>query len=177
MGVAIRPKRGKWFVFVNYNGRRKAKCVGTKAAAVKVKQILEAKLALGDLAVFEEIDTQVPTFDAYADRWLKEYAGIECKESTTDGYEGVLRNYLRPRFGSKALDTIKRDDLKAMIAELIDQKLSRATIKNAIAVIRGIFNEAIEDYSGKSCRQTRSLYQGSRDQRKEGGGTHNRGRP
>ena len=79
-----------------------------------------------------------------ADRWLKEHASIECKGSTKEGYEGVLRNYLRPRFGKKQLDSIKREDLKAMIAELIGKKLSRGTIKNAIAVIRRMFNEAIE---------------------------------
>lgn len=28
MGVKIRKRGGKWYVFVNYHGRRKAKCVG-----------------------------------------------------------------------------------------------------------------------------------------------------
>ena len=93
---------------------------------------------------FDETDSAVPTFNVFADRWLKEYAGIECKSSTAEGYEGVLRNYLRPRFGTKSLDSIRRDELKQMIAEMIDKKLSRGTIKNAIAVVRGMFNQAIE---------------------------------
>jgi site-specific recombinase XerD len=42
------------------------------------------------------------------------------------------------------LDAIKRDELKRMIAEMIEKKLSRGTIKNAIAVIRCMFNQAIE---------------------------------
>jgi integrase len=146
MGVIIKKKRGKWFVFVNYNGRRKAKCVGeSKAAAEQVKRILEAKLALGDLGMFEETDMKMPTFGEYADKWLKEYAGIECKSSTADGYEGVLRNYLRPRFAKTLLNAVKRDDLKQMISEMIAKKLSRGTIKNCIAVIRGMFNQAIEE--------------------------------
>jgi len=145
MGVAIRKKRGKWFVFVNQNGQRKAKCIGTsKAAAEHVRRVLEAKLALGEFNVLDDEKEPVPRFDAYADRWLKEHASIECKGSTKEGYEGVLRNYLRPRFGKKPLDSIKREDLKAMIAEMIEGKLSRGTIKNAIAVIRRMFNEAIE---------------------------------
>jgi integrase len=145
MGVTARKKHGKWFVFVIYHGQRKSKCVGdSKAAAEKVKRILEAKLALGDLGMFDAAESNVPTFNAYADRWLKEYAGIECKDSTTDGYEGVLRNYLRPRFGPKSLDAIRRDELKQMIAEMIGKGLSRSTIKNAIAVISGMFNQAIE---------------------------------
>jgi len=145
MGVILRKQRGKWFVFVNHNGRRKAMCVGSsKASAEQVKRILEAKLALGDIGMFEETESQIPTFDLYADRWLKEYAGLECKSSTIDGYKGVLRNYLRPRFGTKQLDAIRRDDLELMIAEMIEKKFARSTIKNAIAVVSGRFNEAIE---------------------------------
>jgi integrase len=144
MGIRVRKKGGKWFVFVTYYGRRKAKCVGSKAAAEEVRRILEARLALGDGAVFNEADPRVPTFDDYADLWLKQHAGIMCKDSTTEGYKGVLRNYLRPRFGKKTLDTITRDELKMMIADLIAKKLSRGTIKHAIAVIRRMFNEAIE---------------------------------
>lgn len=38
---------------------------------------------------------------------MKDFARVECKTSTADGYEGVLRQYLRPRFGTKRLDSIK----------------------------------------------------------------------
>ena len=144
MGVKVRKKGHKWWVFIDLNGSRKAKCIGSKAAAEEVKRILEARLALGDGTAFSEADARVPTFDDYADLWLKQHAGIMCKESTAEGYGGVLRNYLRPRFGKKTLDTITRDELKVMIADLIAKKLSRGTIKHAIAVIRRMFNEAIE---------------------------------
>jgi integrase len=144
MGVTIRKKGGKWFVFVNHKGRRKAKCVGGKAAAEHVKRVLEAKLTLGDLGMFSEQDNQIPLFGVYADQWLKDYARIECKTSTADGYEGVLRQYLRPKFGTKGLDEIKRDDIKDLINDLIGKELSRNTIRNALCVMRGLFNHAIE---------------------------------
>ena len=47
MGVTIRKRRGKWYVFVNYHGRRQAKCVGSREAAEQVRRVVEAKLALG----------------------------------------------------------------------------------------------------------------------------------
>ena len=53
MSVKIRKKSGKWYVFVHYQGRRKAKCVGTRAAAEQVKRTLEARLALGDLGFLQ----------------------------------------------------------------------------------------------------------------------------
>jgi integrase len=144
MGVKIHKRSGKWYVFVNYHGRRKAKCVGTsRELAEQVRRQLEAKLALGDLALFDR-DEKAPTFGSYADKWLKDYARIECKTSTADGYEGVIEQYLRPRFGNRSLDQIKRDDVKAMINGLVVKELSRNTVRNALCVIRGIFNEAIE---------------------------------
>jgi integrase len=144
MGVKIRKRGGKWYVFVNYHGRRKAKCVGaSRELAEQVRRQLEAKLALGDLALFDHSE-KTPTFGSYADRWLKDYARVECKTSTADGYEGVIEQYLRPRFGNRALDQIKRDDIKTMLNELIGKELSRNTVRNALCVIRGIFNEAIE---------------------------------
>jgi integrase len=88
---------------------------------------------------------KAPLFETYADSWLRDYVRIECKTSTADGYEGVLAQYLRPRFGKKRLDEIKRDDVKALIADLIGKQLSRNTIRNALCVIRGFFNYAIEE--------------------------------
>ncbi|SPF43623.1 putative Phage integrase [Candidatus Sulfotelmatobacter kueseliae] len=145
MGVKVRKRGAKWYVLVDYHGRRKSKCVGSREAAERVRPQVEAKLALGDLSVLNAPDDKKPTFDTYADGWLKNYAQIECKTSTAQGYEGVLEQYLRPRFGKKILDEIRRDDIKALINDLIGKDLSRNTIRNALCVIRGLFNYAIEE--------------------------------
>jgi|HubBroStandDraft_4_1064222.scaffolds.fasta_scaffold29631_1 integrase len=145
MGVKVRKRGAKWCVVVDYRGRRKSKCVGSREAAELVRRQVEAKLALGDLSVLDAAEDKKPTFNAYADGWLKDYARIECKTSTADGYEGVLNQYLRPRFGKKLLNEIRRDDIKSLINQLISQQLSRNTIRNALCVIRGLFNYAIEE--------------------------------
>jgi len=146
VGVTIRKKTGKWFVFINHNGQRKAKCVGdSRAAAVQVKRILEAKLALGEVGVFDESVPKVPTFGAYAELWLKDYARLVCKKSTVNGYVSSLRRYLQPRFASKPLDMITRKDVKELISEMIDKESARATVRNALSVLRSIFNHAIEE--------------------------------
>ncbi len=147
MGVTIRKKDGSWYVFVNHQGRRKAKRVGeSRAAAVQVKRALEARLSLSDVGVFDEAEQQVmPAFGEYTDLWLKDYARMECKSSTAGGYESVLNQYLRPKFAARRLTEIKRDDVKQLISDMIDKDLSRSTVRNAISVLRGIFNQAIED--------------------------------
>ena len=146
MGIKIRKRGSKWYVYVNYQGRRKAKCVGdSRPAAEHVKRLLEAKLALGDIGILSGDETTVPTFGTFSEQWMKDYARVECKTSTADGYEGVLRQYLRPRFASKRLDAIRRDDVKNLINGLVGKGLSRNTIRNALCVIRGLFNHAIEE--------------------------------
>ena len=51
MGVKVRKKGAKWYVLVDYQGRRQSKCVGSREAAEQVRRLVEAKLALGDLSV------------------------------------------------------------------------------------------------------------------------------
>jgi hypothetical protein len=56
MGVKIKKRGDKWYVYVNYHGRRKAKCVGSsRDVAEKVRRQLEARLALRDLGFFAEM--------------------------------------------------------------------------------------------------------------------------
>src|SRR5271166_2351885 len=118
MGVKIRKLRGKWYLVIDHRGKRKTRVIGTdRKMADEVRRQVEAKLALGDVGIFASDQRSMPTFGAYADEWLKDYARLECKTSTAEGYEGVLRQYLRPRFATKRLDEIKRDDVKSLINE------------------------------------------------------------
>ena len=106
---------------------------------------MEAKLALGELGLFEDAAPQMPTFGDYADLWMKNHARLVFKRSTASGYDGVLRQYLHPKFGSTRLDAITRNNIKSLIAEMIAKDLARGTVRNTISVIRGIFNQAIEE--------------------------------
>jgi integrase len=145
MGVKIKKRGGKWYVFVNYHGRRKAKCVGSsREVAEKVQRQLEARLALGDLGFFAA-ELKIPTFGEYATRWMREHANLHCKPSTIRGYTSVLKLHLRPRFESVHLDRLSRDAIKAMFVELSEQGLSRNTLKNVLIAVRTILNSAIED--------------------------------
>ena len=145
MGVKLKKYKGKWYLFIDYDGKRKAKCLGTdRKLAESIKRQVEAKLVLGGLGVFGTEEEKLPTFGVYADSWMKDYARVECKTSTADGYEGVLRQYLLPRFANNRLDEITRDQIKSMINELVAKNLSRNTIRNALCVIRGMINQAIE---------------------------------
>jgi hypothetical protein len=116
MGVKIRKLRGKYYLVIDHRGKRKKKAIGTdRNGAKEAKERLEAKLRLGDTGMLGFNKEPVLTFNAYADKWMRDYARVECKKSTAQSYEGVLRQYLRPAFGNKPLNEIRRDDLKEML--------------------------------------------------------------
>src|SRR5436190_6544610 len=106
MGVKVKKRNGGWWVFVNYQGRRKAKKVGTEKAAKEVAAKIQAKLALGDFGFLQDGDKEVPTFEEYAKKWLEGYVALECKPSTAYSYEQLLRLHVTPKFGKKQLNTI-----------------------------------------------------------------------
>ena len=119
MGVKIKKRGGKWYVFVNYHGRRKAKCIGsTRQLAEQVKRQLEAKLALGDFGFLGQDEKQAPLFRDYAKNWLSGYVELECKPSTAYSYAQLLRLHVTPRFGDRRLAEITRDDVKQFLSDL-----------------------------------------------------------
>ena len=143
MGVKIRKRGGKWYVFVNYHGRRKAKCVGSsRLLAEQVKRQLEAKLALGDLGFLSD-SAEEPTFGTFAENWLKTDA-LRCKPSTVDFYRDYQGRYVLPRFGPKKITAITRDEIKTFMAELTEKGLAKNTIRLAIATLRVVLSAAVE---------------------------------
>ncbi len=143
MGVKVRKRNGKWYVVIDYHGRRKSKCVGTREAAEKVKRELEARLALGDLSSLEK-PKAAPTFKTYADHWLQTDA-LRCKSSTVEFYRDYQERYVIPRFGTTQLPAITRDEIKQFIADLSAKGLSKNTIRLAVASLRVVLSSAVEE--------------------------------
>jgi len=100
---------------------------------------------LGDIGVFDDPKPQTPSFGQYAQDWIENHATLLCKPSTIDGYKSVLRQHIGPRFSASRLDEIKRNDVKIFIRELTEKGLTRSTVRNAISILRSVFNQAIED--------------------------------
>ena len=98
MSVRICKRGRKWYVYVTHHGERKAKCVGrSRQAAEQVRRKIEERLALGDLGFLEAEQKQVPSFNAYSQLWLEQYAKVECK--TLDG--SWIQQHIENPFGSR----------------------------------------------------------------------------
>src|SRR5438094_6758649 len=63
----------------------------------------------------------------------------------TRKYERVLRVHLYPAFGSKRFSKITRKMVRELVAEKKTAGLSQSSIRNILAPLRGMYNQAIDD--------------------------------
>jgi integrase len=171
MGVTVKERDddpGAWWLYVNHQGRRKAKRVGVGPKAKKAADLaavqIRARLAQGDVTIFTETPApQRMTFEQYARKWLAETITPHRKTRTADYYEQVLETHLLPTFGQTALGSIKPAHVRAFIAEKMGGKacekhegvtagcdtcvraLAKNTVKNAVATFRAILYQAQVD--------------------------------
>src|SRR5262245_53367119 len=171
MAVKARARKGAYWIFVDHNGRRKAKRVGkgrkVQMLAEKGAVKIQARLLEGDCSIFdppptpEPVTLSVPTFDAYAERWLTECIKPHRKPRTEDYYRQIVSNHLMPAFGPIPLTDLKPARVRGFIADKLAGRacaehsgapaascdacqapLGRNTVKNIAATLRAIFYQA-----------------------------------
>lgn len=149
MGVKVRerPKgSGVFWVFIDYQGERKAKKVGTnKKLAMDIAKKIEAKLTLGDMGLLEKEKTQKTDFETYATNWLEDYVKPLRRESTYERYRDILKRHVFPEIGKRPVDEIKRSELRNLFLRKKKQQLSRSMICLIRDVISGPMAYAVDD--------------------------------
>ncbi len=141
MGVQVREKDGNWWVFINHQGKRKAKRIGDRKTAVEVAKRLRAAIASKTF----NLTSEGPTLQEQAEKWLATYARVHCEPSTVQNYELALRKHVLPALGHKRLREITREDLQKLVAEKVKAGLSRSWIRIIIAPLRELLNHAMDD--------------------------------
>jgi len=137
--ACIRKWRGKWVVdWYDDSKKRHIEQVDPSTREQAEKRLAEIVRA-GKMAVTNQ------TFKQYGDWWLENCARDEIKESTYEEYSSVLKRHLYPTFGPKLMSKIKRKDVRQLIALKRKAGLSRSTIRNILAPMRGMYNQAIDD--------------------------------
>jgi integrase len=148
MGVKVRerPKgSGDWWVFIDYQGERKAKKIGRdKRLAIEVAKKIEARLVLGDLELLES-KQKIPTFNDYCQLWLDEYIKQTRRTTTYQRYASVLKLHVGPNIGKIPLDQIKRSHIRNALLNISKKGLSKSTVSIARNVISGAIEYAMEE--------------------------------
>src|SRR5712692_2118065 len=143
MAVKVRHHKGKYWVFIDHKGKRKAKCIGTsKRAADLVAEKIQAKISLGQ---FEIVEEKPILFADSATEWLKTSAAVRCKPSTVEDYERAYTLHLKPVFGTKYWQDVTREQVKRLLAEKLESGLSRSRVMGILNVLNAVLNSAVED--------------------------------
>src|SRR5262245_2403962 len=148
MGVKVRERNGASWLFINHRGRRKAKRVGIgkegKRAAQAAAVQIAAKLASGDSAIFEDTSTKAPTFQEFAESWLRNVV-VQRKPGTAEKYEMILRKHWVAILGQLPLTALTRERIKAVLGEGAIKGFKPRTVKGHLDVLRACLSAAVED--------------------------------
>ena len=77
-----------------------------------------------------------------AETWLDQHLGADSSIAT---YRSVLRAHIDPAIGGKPIGTIRREDIKALIAAMHRKGLSASRIGCAHLVVSAVLAEAVRD--------------------------------
>ena len=135
--ACIKKRRGKWVVdYRDTSGKRHWETVeGNRDDA-------EQRLAQIVGAGKKPLNRQT-SFTEWAEEWLEDEAKGRLKHSTFLEYKAALSHHLAPYFGRRRFYKVTRQDVLGFIAKKKEAGLSRSTIKNLIAPLKSMYNDAV----------------------------------
>jgi integrase len=127
----------RYEVAVFANGRQSWRTVATLREAKQLRADLVSKAGRG-----EQVARSRLTLNEVADRWLDSQR-TRLRPRTHELYATRLRVHLRPRYGTRKLDTIKVDEVAALIGDLQAEGLSPYTVRGILIVLGRVFSSAV----------------------------------
>ncbi len=151
--MPVRKLKGSWWIDFQYHGCRfrKRSPLNSRGGALDFEVFLRREIVrLGSpVALRRSLDapsnaTERPTFAIFAERWLREYARSNNKESEFRTKRYALKNHLLPTFGALPLDGITVPLIERFKSDLRARGLSAKTINNKLTILRRALATAVE---------------------------------
>lgn len=153
MGVQVREKRkgsGEWWLFINHNGQRRSKKIGTnKREADNLATVLAGRLAAGSLGMDDlNKKEEVKPFKYFMKQWFdmgcptKKEGGL--KASSIEDYRTIHRSHLMTApFYNKPVDKITENDIEVFLG-MKRQERARSTVQHIKNLISHGFQRAMK---------------------------------
>jgi len=133
--------KGRWNV-VRYQGQtRQKRVIGGGSEAKRQAELIAAELTAKDVRTGLGLSPAVLTFKDYAEKWYQDIVVPHKRAGTAHGYRSILDLHLIPLVGLLPLGEITREHLRV----LARKPLARNSVRNILATLRTILNEALED--------------------------------
>lgn len=154
MGITVREKpkgSGIFWLFISVIGLRKSKKIGTKAAALKVKEVMEAQLTLKQLKLADVVSANTGfTLAVYAMTCLETCVKGILSDSTYERYLAVLKKDILPALGRLQLSVIEPKHIRNLLNKLTREGRTSKSIALTRTVLSSILAEAVVEGHIKS---------------------------
>ncbi len=141
---AVRHRRGRrseWLADYRLAGKRIRRCFHTREEA-------ERAVARADLLSGKRDGPAgallASTLSAYSGEWLRRAQG-RLAPKTLRSYEQLLRVHVLPALGHRPLRELTRASLRELLAQKVEAKLSRNTVRLIHAAVRALLSEAVDE--------------------------------
>ena len=118
--------------------RKTRRTVATKAEAIELRRVLNAKKLRGELQ--KKVSVR---FESFSIHWVREVKTQRVRATTAADYEYRVRQYLMPYFLGQSIDEIRPVDIQRWTSKLRSQGLSTNTVNGARRILFGIFRYAV----------------------------------
>jgi integrase len=146
VGQIVRRGRSTWLVRV-YNGRnpetKKRDYLNQTIHGGLREAQAHLNRMLGERDRGRNLTLSKQTLNQHLDRWLEICAKPRLRAKSLQDYEGLLRRYVRPQLGTRALPTLSAFDIQTLYGELCDRNLSARSIRYTHAVLRSSLKQAV----------------------------------
>ena len=145
VGQIVRRGSSTWLVRV-YTGRdsetkRRTYLNQTIHGGLREAQAHLNKM-LGERDRGRKLNSSKQTLDQYLNRWIELCAKPRLRAKSLKDYEGLLRRYVRPGLGPKALASISAFDIQTLYGDLLARRLSARSIRYTHAVLCSALKQA-----------------------------------
>jgi len=136
----VRKRQDTWYAYWrDLQGRQRSKAVSPrKKDAEKYLDTVQATVHAGTFREIEDV-----TFAVFAKRWLDDYAAVSVKASTLATYTSRINGPYTVAFGPLKLSQIGTVDVQHYLATLTRKKLTAATVRAHLVLLRNMFNHAV----------------------------------
>ena len=95
-----------------------------------------------DLGVF--VEPTAMSVSEYLDRWMRDAARPRVSRRTADGYDGLLKRYIRQPLGHKRLDKLQPLDIQTVYGEMQAHGLSARVVRHAHSALHNALKQAVK---------------------------------
>jgi integrase len=158
MSVKVRERDGCWWLFIDHQGRRRAKKVGTGKHARRLAEAAATKIAArlldGDLGIFESAEPgpAPPTFAEAYREWIEWYPSLHAvRPATLTNWRSFAEHHLLPYFGAHPITAITVGMIENFIVtkrapggsvRRVGKGLSDASLRTGLLPLRLILSAA-----------------------------------